>query len=58
VDIPAGVRLPDEVIEALECLYPEQKSAQWLERYRLTCRRKRVTMVYLLLQEAGYASSR
>lgn len=54
----ASLRLPNEVLEALDDLYEPQRREQWLDRYALTCRRKRVTMVYLLLQDAGYTSPR
>ena len=46
--------LPQDVLDALQDLYTEEQRRQWLERYALTCRRKRTAMVYFALRDAGY----
>lgn len=46
--------LPRDVIDALQDLYTEQQRRQWLERYTLTCRRKRRAMIFFALKDAGY----
>ena len=50
----SSVRLPAEVWEALEDLYPDAQREEWLSRYVLSCARRRLTMRYYALKQAGY----
>jgi hypothetical protein len=53
----AARSLPAQVLDALEDLYTPAQRAQWLERYALTCARKRTAMRFFALREAGYPNS-
>lgn len=50
-ELIASVKLPEPVREALDDTYFEAEKREWLLRYALTgCKRRRATMVYLLLR--------
>jgi hypothetical protein len=52
-----AARLPPDTRDALDDLYDEDQRAEWQRRYFLSCARRRRTMIFLALREAGYSTS-
>ena len=49
-------KLPQDVRDALDDLYDQDRQNRWMFSYATACRRRKKTMLYLVLREAGYST--